>query len=436
MTSRTVPSDSADWIDALIEAQRPGHSLDRAFFTHPAIFERDRERLFRNHWIMAGHVSQIPNPGDYLLFELAGESIILVRDGRDAVHAHYNVCRHRGSRVLLQPAGNAPAFTCRYHGWTYAPDGSLKTAPRMAEDFRAADYGLKSCSFRIVEGLIFVSLSDEPAPGLDHVVAGLGPYLRMHGIADARMAHRETFAVHANWKLVVENYLECYHCKPAHPEYCAIEIKAEKIGDGSPAAMQRYDARHREWRARADALGATLPEFGTALPLDERLPRAQFGAAYRAPLRESYVSATEDGKPAAPLMGQFRDYDGGETALGLGPFTYMLAYNDYATFFQFIPQQAEQSDIVITWLVSGGAREGTDYDRARLTWLWMVTTQQDKSIIETNAAGIHSSRYEPGPSSLLEYDLDGFREWYLGVTGPVGRRQRLSRRGGGRYFGI
>jgi Rieske 2Fe-2S family protein len=436
MTGRTLPADDADWIDALIEAQRPGHALDGVFYTHPAIFERDRERLFRNHWILAGHVSQIPNPGDYLLFELAGESIILVREGRDAVHAHYNVCRHRGSRVLLQPAGNAPAITCRYHGWTYAPDGSLKTAPRMAEDFRAADYGLKPCSFRIIEGLIFVSLSDEPAPGLDDVVAGLGPYLRMHGIADARVAHRETFAVHANWKLVVENYLECYHCKPAHPQYCAVEIKAEKIGDGSPAAMQRYDARHREWLARIDALGANLPEFGTTLPLDERLPSAQFGAAYRAPLRESYLSATEDGKPAAPLMGQFRDYDGGETALGLGPFTYMLAYNDYATFFQFVPRQAEQSDIVVTWLVSGRAREGMDYVRTRLTWLWTVTTQQDKSLIEANAAGIRSSRYEPGPSSLLEYDLDGFREWYLGVTGPASRRHRLSRRGGGRYFGI
>jgi phenylpropionate dioxygenase-like ring-hydroxylating dioxygenase large terminal subunit len=436
MSSGTAPAGDVDWIDALIEAQRPGHSLDRAFYTHPDIFERDREQLFRNHWIMAGHVSQIPEPGDYLLFELAGESIILIRAGRNSIHAHFNVCRHRGSRVLLEPAGNTRAITCRYHGWTYAPDGGLKAAPRMAEDFRPADYGLKPCPFRVVEGIMFVSLSDEPAPGLDEVVAGLAPYLRLHGVADARVAHRETFAIRANWKLVVENYLECYHCKPAHPQYCSVEIKAEKIGDGSPAAMQRYDARYRDWLARADALGATLPDFGTTLPLDEQLPSAQFGAAYRAPLRESYLSATEDGKPAAPLMGRFRDYDGGETALGLGPFTYMLAYNDYATFFQFIPRGAEQSDIVVTWLVDGEAREDRDYDRTRLTWLWTVTTQQDQSIIEANAAGIHSSRYEPGPSSLLEYDLDGFREWYLGVTGSASRRRRLSRRGGGRYFGI
>jgi phenylpropionate dioxygenase-like ring-hydroxylating dioxygenase large terminal subunit len=436
VSSAGMPLGTMDWIDTLIERQQLGRSLDRAFYVAPAVFERDRERVFANHWIMAGHESQIPRAGDYLLFELAGESIILVRDARGAVHAHYNVCRHRGSRVLLAPAGNARAFTCGYHGWTYAHDWHLLAAARMPENFRPEGHGLKRCSLRMVEGLMFVSLSEEPAPALDEVVAGLGPYLQLHGIAGARVAQRSAYPVQANWKLTVENYLECYHCKPAHAQYCGVEIKADSIGDGSPAAKARYDARFSDWFAKASALGATLPEFGLRLPLDECLPRAQFGAAYRAPLRETHLSATEDGKPAAPLMGGFRDYDGGETALGLGPFTYMLAYNDYATFFQFVPRAAEESEIVVTWLVHGAAREGVDYDRDRLTWLWTVTTEQDKRIIEANAAGIRSSRYEPGPSSLLESDLDGFREWYLAVTGPAARLSSLRRGGGGRYFGI
>ena len=436
MTDQANCRQSEPWIDALIEAQRPGYSLQQAFYTHPAIFERDRERIFRNHWIMAGHASQIPKAGDYFLFELAGDSIILIRDSAGTIRAHYNVCRHRGSHVLLQPEGNARALTCRYHGWTYAPDGSLQAAPRMPETFEPACHGLKPCALRVVGGLLFVSLADEPAPPLDEVARGLEPYLRLQGTAKARVAHRETYPVEANWKLAVENYLECYHCKPSHPQYCAVEIKADKIGDGSPAALARYEARYAPWHARATELGAMPPEYLVELPLDERLPRAQFGAAYRAPLRESHLSATQDGKPAAPLMGEYRDYDGGETALGLGPFTYMLAYNDYAAFFQFVPRAAERSDIVITWLVNDAAREGVDYDRARLTWLWDVTTGQDKSIIEANAAGIRSSRYEPGPSSLLEYDLDGFREWYLAVIGPERHIARLKRRGGGRYFGI
>ena len=427
---------AADWIDDLIDRQRRGHSLDQAFYVHPAIFERDCERVLRNHWIMAGHVSQIPEPGDYQLFELAGESIILVRDAGGIVRAHYNVCRHRGSQVLLTPAGRAHKFTCRYHGWTYALDGALQAAPRMPESFRQEAYGLKPCAIRVIEGLIFVSLADGEGPALDAVAAGLCPYLKLHGIGEARVAHRETWTVHANWKLTVENYLECYHCRPAHPQYCGVEIKVDRIGDGSPAAMARYEARHEEWLARARDLGTNLPDFATELAPDERLPRAQFGAAYRAPLRASHRSATEDGGPAAPLMGGFRDFDGGETALGLGPFTYMLAYSDYATFFQFVPRDAAHSDIVVTWLVHGAAREGTDFDRTRLTWLWKVTTEQDKSIIEANAAGIRSSRYEPGPSSVLEQDLDGFRAWYLAVTGRPDRIGRLARSGGGRYFGI
>ena len=436
MPDAAAPRAADGWIDALVASQRPGRSLHQAFYTHPAVFDRDRERVFSNHWILAGHDSEIPQAGDYRLFEIAGESIILVRDGGGTIRAHYNVCRHRGSRVLLEPAGRVRAMTCRYHGWTYGADGCLQSAPRMPEDFLPQDHGLKPCALAIVEGLIFISLSDGKGPPLDGVAEGLRPYLRLHGLASARVAHRETYAVQANWKLTVENYLECYHCKPAHPQYCGVEIKADKIGDGSPAAMARYEARRGQWQARAESLGATLPDFGTELPLDERLARAQFGAAYRAPLRESYLSATEDGRPAAPLMGGFRDYDGGETALGLGPFTYMLAYNDYATFFQFVPRAAEQSDIVVTWFVNGTAREGADYDRARLTWLWTLTTDQDRSIIEANAAGIRSSRYEPGPSSLLEADLDGFRAWYLGVIGPPDRLSGLSRRGGGRYFGV
>ena len=242
------------------------------------------------------------------------------------------------------------------------------------------------------------------------------------------------FEIRANWKLVVENYLECYHCKPAHREYCAVEIKADGIGDGSPAARQRYEAREREWRAGAKGLDTLIAEVGTSLPLDERLSRTPIAVAYRAPLRASYVTATEDGRPAAPLMGRFRDYDGGETALAADPFTYMLAYNDYAVFFAFVPRDADHSDIVCTWFVHGEAREGSDYDLERLTWLWSVTTEQDKAIIEANSSGVRSPSYQPGPASLLETDLAGFREWYLSCIGAAGRASRLGNVRGGRYF--
>ena len=260
-------------LDKLIEIQRPGHSLDRAFYSDAAIFERDRERVFRNHWILAAHASQFEKPGDYRLFDIAGESIILVRDREEGIRAHYNVCRHRGSRVVLEPCGNAQALTCRYHGWTYALDGSLRAATHMPEDFDRSGFGLKPCHVRILEGLVFVSLAEALPPDFDAIATRLTPFLALHGLAKARVATQRTFSVHANWKLVVENYLECYHCKPAHREYCAVEIKADSIGDGSPAARQRYEAREREWRAGANRLNTLIAEAGTSLPLDERLSR-------------------------------------------------------------------------------------------------------------------------------------------------------------------
>jgi Rieske 2Fe-2S family protein len=421
-------------VDKLIETQRPGQSLDRALYVDPAVFERDRERVFRNHWILAAHVSQFEKPGDYRLFDFAGESIILVRDREGHIRAHYNVCRHRGSRVVLDSCGNTAALTCKYHGWTYALDGSLRAATHMPEDFDRSHFGLRPCPVRILEGLIFVSLAEETAPDFDAIATRLTPYLSLHGLATARVAEQRIFPVHANWKLTVENYLECYHCKTAHREYCGVEIKADSIGDGSPAALERYQAREREWRARAGQLGTLLAEVGTNLPLDERLSRTPIAAAYRAPLRASHVTATEDGRPAAPLMGGFRDYDGGETALAADPFTYMLAYNDHAVFFTFVPRDANHSDIVCTWFVHGESREGEDYDLARLTWLWTVTTEQDKSIIEANAAGISSPSYQPGPASILEADVAAFREWYLSSIGPANRHSRLNDVRGGRYF--
>ena len=162
-------------IDELVEAQQPGVSLDRAFYTDSCIFERDRERVFRNHWILAVHESQLQKPGDYRLFDIAGENIILVRARDGKVHAHYNVCRHRGSRVLLEACGNTPAMTCKYHGWAYALDGSLSAAKHMPEDFDRSQFGLRSCHVRILEGLVFICLAEGDAPDFDTMARQLTP---------------------------------------------------------------------------------------------------------------------------------------------------------------------------------------------------------------------------------------------------------------------
>jgi Rieske 2Fe-2S family protein len=212
---------------ALIRSRRPGHALPREFYTDPAIFERDLHSMLLKHWFCVGHASSIARTGDYLVVDFADESVIIVRTATGEVRALLNVCRHRGSRVCTGRAGRAPAarFTCPYHAWTYDLEGHLLVARHMPEGFQRAEMGLRSLPAQVAEGLIFVSFAAQPldfAPAAEALARSAGVY----GWARAKVAHRELYAISANWKLAVENYMECYHCQPAHPEYAKRHVYA------------------------------------------------------------------------------------------------------------------------------------------------------------------------------------------------------------------
>src|SRR5581483_8943858 len=120
MSANTIPTDLA----TLIAQRRAGWSLERPFYTDPSIFARDLERVFMRHWLFAGHVSQVRNPGDYFLFEIGSESLIVIRGQDHQVRALFNVCRHRGSRLCAEAAGNKRSLVCPYHQWVFKCDGS------------------------------------------------------------------------------------------------------------------------------------------------------------------------------------------------------------------------------------------------------------------------------------------------------------------------
>ena len=157
-----------------------------------------------NKWHQVGHVALVPDPGDYFVVELLGESIIVVRGDDDEIRALYNVCRHRGAQLCSAANGNKALFTCPYHGWTYRLDGALAAAPLMAADFDPADHALSTCHVRVLEGIIFINFA-ETAPDFDRLFATYAPLLRFYGLAHAKIAMRRRFSVAANWKLVVEN---------------------------------------------------------------------------------------------------------------------------------------------------------------------------------------------------------------------------------------
>jgi Rieske 2Fe-2S family protein len=393
-----------DEIRSLAAAQPERHSLAQAFYRDPDIYRQDIEKIFLKSWLYAGHQSEIPNVGDWFLFEFDRESLIIVRSAPDEIHALVNVCRHRGSRVCVEASGCSRLLRCRYHGWSYDLRGELRAAAHMAEDFDKADFGLRKIHVEVMDGLIFVNGADRPAD-FGAVRAGLADCLKPYGLENARVAHRARYPIAANWKLALENYCECYHCAPAHPEYSR--------GHGLAHAESRTEELYRQVMARAVDCGLAEKEV-SRLYLDAPGFGVDF-AFERYPLIRGHVTGSEDGKPLAPLLGDIRDYDGGATDLQIGPVTFALLYCDHVVVYRFTPLSVDRAECDITWLVNGDAEEGRDYDRDQLTWLWDVTTHADKTIIERNQEGVNSRYYSPGPLSTWEGYTWKFLSWYLDI---------------------
>jgi Rieske 2Fe-2S family protein len=389
-------------IASLLSQQPSGRSLTRTFYADIEIFQRDLDRVLLRHWLCAGHESRVPNPGDFFVVEMAAESVVIVRGQDWQLRAFANVCRHRGSRICRKETGNVGVFICPYHAWTYNLDGSLRAARDMPADFDRSTHGLRQLHLSVFEGLIFISFAETPL-ALNEVEEtlrlGCGPY----GWAAAKVAHREVYAIAANWKLAIENYVECYHCAPSHPEYSRVHSNEQprpKIAELNAVMM-----------ARSAALGLTIPESDRWALLAK--PGEEATWCMRFALTRGAVTGSDGGKPVAPLMGRFTDYDGGSTYIHVGPASFFLAYPDYGVIYRFVPKTVQSSELEVTWLVRGDAREGADYDVDRLTWMWRVTSEADKRIIEDNQRGVNSRYYAPGPLAGMEAAERRFVEWYL-----------------------
>jgi phenylpropionate dioxygenase-like ring-hydroxylating dioxygenase large terminal subunit len=391
-----------DAIDQAIAAYVPGRGLPQVFYTDPAVYARDLDRVFRRHWHCLAHDSILPKPHDFELFDLAGEQVILTRDASGTLHALLNNCRHKGAQVCAERQGNARSFVCPYHAWTYGNDGALKAARVMPEGFDRSAHGLRRLHLRVAEGLVFISFAAEPldfTPVSDLISRTCGVY----GWATAKVAARQTYAMAANWKIAVENYVECYHCGPAHPEYSATHVLEQP-----PAEI---DALNAAMAARTCALGLDVAE---SLIWEGSATGREAARSYRYALKAGVQSASRDGGPVAPLMGQFTGYDGGITSLQFGGMSFMAAYPDHGVIYRFIPTGVDSCEMELIWLVAGEAVEGRDYDLDRLTWLWRVTSDEDKKIIESTGAGVRSHYFTPGPIAPMEAQTQRYINWYLG----------------------
>ena len=397
---QATPKTASQLLES-ISAYVPGRSLAQGFYTNPELFEHEVQRIFFQQWLFAGHIARIQNPGDYFLYEMGGESVIIIRGENREVHALVNVCSHRGSRICLDPEGNVKRLVCPYHAWCYDLTGAFLVGKHLSEDCQRESLSLHRLDVRVDEGLIHIRFKKN-AISFDAIGDDLEHFFGPHKLAEAKIAAREVAVLEANWKVTAENFMECYHCSHTHPELKQV-MAYVRAGDSKEHAARAAEYAD-EWEQKAKQLGHVTGNVKRREPF--------FQTVCRAPIQRGFFTQSREGKPVAPLMGTFKSYDGGSTAMQFFPNNWYVANNDYAMLVRFTPLAVKRTEVEIIWLVDGNAKEGIDYQVDDITWLWKETLLQDKVITENNQAGIESRFYTPGPHSEDE-KFDDFYGWYL-----------------------
>lgn len=383
----------------LLSGRRRFFSLPQPFYTDSEIFQLDLEAIFYKRWIFAGAECEIPNAGDYFTLAIGPTPIVVLRDQTGAVRAFFNTCRHRGSKICLAEKGAVKRLVCPYHQWTYDLTGRLVATGRMHEGFDRENYNLNTINVRASGGTIYVCLAQEP-PDFSAYGPVIEPYLAPHDLANAKLAHETKVLVNGNWKLVMENSRECFHCPARHRELMQTflhDYNFEEPGE---------DKFIYEFWEKCSVLG---------LPSADR--EDDDFRIVRLPLRKGALSATMDGKSAvARLLGTMPTDDAGSVRWVHFPSTFNHAFADYAVLVRMLPIGPQETLFTMKWLVHRDAQEGRDYDLETLARVWSATNDQDKVLVERNQEGVNSVGFVPGPySQQAEQGVIRFVEWYCGT---------------------
>ena len=249
-------------------------SLPREAYLSPEFYEREQQSIFNEQWVYVGRAQGWSRPGAYRVLEVGGESVIIIRASDGALHGHVNLCRHRGSRLLCGEGVLRGAIRCPYHGWAYAPDGELLAAPFIPMD--AIPRGARRLHAIAVDewgGFVFVHLTPERANAqggrLADQLGRVPERLSRYPLADLSIAQTIEYEVAANWKVLLENYNECYHCVGVHPELCRI-VPAFKHHGGAGLDWER-GIPHREGAFTFTFSGTTEREPLPGLDDDQRV---------------------------------------------------------------------------------------------------------------------------------------------------------------------
>ncbi|HUY97187.1 MAG TPA: aromatic ring-hydroxylating dioxygenase subunit alpha [Verrucomicrobiae bacterium] len=369
-------------------------SLPRAAYVDPAHHARERQAIFWREWLCGGRCEELPRAGDYRVLEVAGESIVVVRDRDGSLRAHYNLCRHRGSRLVPDatsapgrsgapgPSGHlASGFRCPYLGWTYTLDGRLRGTPFLPQlDAHRDRLGLRRVGLVEWQGWFFLHLSPGDHPGglppVPDLFTAAARRLAGYRLADLRVACRIEYTVVADWKVVVENYNECYHCGPVHPELCRVVPAFRRSG-------------------------------GADLDWDQ-------GIRQRPGTTTFTVSGTTTRAPLPGLRPDELDLHRGELLL---PNLMVSCSSDHVAAFTLWPQAAGRTQIVCDFLFHPTAMARPDFDPEDAVGFWDLVNRQDWAICESVQRGMSSRAFRHGYLAPME-DLSADVRRYLGDRMP------------------
>jgi Rieske 2Fe-2S family protein len=350
-------------------------TLDPSAYLDEQVWRVERERIWFDQWVLVGRADDLTAPGDRLLVDLAGESVLVVRDDAGRLFAHYNVCRHRGAQ-LVDPSAPAcdnvgAAIRCPYHAWTYRHDGSLRRAPFVDDAERAelGDVRLHGLAVDTWAGFVFVHAGDEPPP----LAAQLGPIpdrTRRYPLAELRCGATLTYEVAANWKVIAENYNECYHCGPVHPELCDL-VPAFRRG-------------------------------GAALDWPDGIPHRDGAWTFT-------TTGTSARRPFPGLDAAERTRHKGELVY---PNLLLSLSAEHVAAFRLVPRGPGATTVVCDLLFHPEALAEEGFDASDAVELWDLVNRQDWSICESVQRGMSSRAWRGGWFAPMEDETADITVWY------------------------
>jgi glycine betaine catabolism A len=354
-------------------------TLPGRFYTDPEVFAAEQERIFEAQWIAAGRAADLAAPGSFRAVSVGRESVLLLRGQDGALRAFLNVCRHRGAQLCTAASGQVKrALQCPYHAWTYRLDGSLLSAPNLTEmaDFDRAEYGLAPVHLREWLGYAWVCLAEAPPSFEDTVIGAVAERLGGPAEIDAwdigslSVGQRVTYDVAANWKLIVENFMECYHCATIHPE-----------------------------------LTEVLPEFADGYA-------AQYFVGHGAEFGAGIEGFTVDGRPGLDkIHGIGADRDRRYYAITVPPQVFINLVPDHVIFHRMYPAAAERTVIECDWLFRPDVL-AAGHGISRSVELFHRVNQQDFDACERCQPSMSSRLYRHGGALVpSEHHIGAFHEW-------------------------